>query len=149
MDYQVINLLYRCSREYSHKKLRIRDLSSTESMLCSYIFSNPDCSQERVSTALRIDKTTVAKALYTLESKGFVLRTPDPVDRRKKQLRLSDSGREKVQGVVNLHNNWLAQVIGCLSAQEQAQFEDYCKRLLLKAEELSDNRHTEETADAR
>ena len=137
MDYQLINLLYRCSREYSHKKLRIRDLSSTESMLCSYVFSHPDCSQEQAASTLKIDKTTVAKALYTLESKGFIIRASDPVDRRRKQLRLTDSGTREVSSVVELHNNWLSQVKSCLSKDEQARFEDYCKRLLTAAETLS------------
>lgn len=137
MDYQVINLLYRCSKEYSHKKLRIQDLSSTESMLCSYIYSNPDCSQEQAASALKIDKTTVAKALYTLEAKGFIVRTPDPIDRRRKQLRLSEEGSQKVSSLIALHNNWLEQVMSCLSSDEQARFEDYCKRLLTKAEALA------------
>lgn len=140
MDYQLFNLLYHCSREFSHKKLRLEGLSSTESMLCSYIYSNSGCTQEQAAAALKIDKTTVAKALYTLEEKGCIVRTSDTLDRRKKRLCLSPDGMQRVESLVQRHDSWLSQVLSCLTAAEQSQFESYCKRLLTAADTLSEKK---------
>ena len=139
MDYQILNLLFRCNKEFSHKKIRRQKLSDTECMICSYIYSHENCSQDDVSVALKTDKTTVGKALASLEKKACVLRTPDNFDKRIKRLSLTKLGREKVSELIDIHNNWLRDIMTCLSEEEQKQFENYCKRLLIAAEKLTYN----------
>ncbi len=139
MDYQILNLLFRCNKEFSHRKIRMQELSDTECMICSYIYSRENCSQDDVSVALKTDKTTVGKALASLEKKNCVVRTVDTADKRIKRLALTDAGREKVSELVNLHNNWLAEILTCLSEEEQNNFENYCERLLAAAEKLTKN----------
>ena len=139
MDYQILNLLFRCNKEFSHEKIRRQEFSDTECMICSYIYSHENCSQDDVSVALKTDKTTVGKALASLENKGCVARTQDAADKRIKRLSLTDAGREKVAELVNIHNNWLRDIMTCLSEEEQKQFENYCKRLLATAEKLTNH----------
>ena len=141
MDFQTLNLLFRCNKEFSHEKIRRQELSDTECMICSYIYSHENCSQDDVSVALKTDKTTVGKALMSLEKKNCVLRVQDAADKRVKRLSLTDTGREKIAALANLHNNWLEKILTCLSPEEQEQFENYCERLLAAAEQLT----TEET----
>lgn len=137
MDYQTLHLLFRCNKEFSHAAIRRHRLSDTECMLCSYIRSHENCSQDDVANALKTDKTTVGKALAALERKGCVVRVQDRSDRRYKRLALTEKGHQKVSELVDLHNNWLAEIMTCLSDDEQKQFENYCGRLLSAAEELT------------
>ncbi len=137
MDYQILNLLFRCNKEFSHEKIRRHELSDTECMICSYIFSHENCSQDDVSVALKTDKTTVGKALASLEKKSCVLRIQDAADKRIKRLCLTETGRQKVSELVDIHNNWLSEIMNCLSPAEQKQFENYCGRLLAAAEKLT------------
>ena len=137
MDYQVFNLLFRCSKEFSHDKIRMQALSDTECMICSYVYSHDNCSQDDVAAALKTDKTTIGKALASLEKKACITRTQDSADRRIKRLSLTSLGREKISELVNLHDNWLASILTCLSEDEQKQFENYCMRLLDAAETLT------------
>ena len=139
MDYQILNLLFRCSKEFSHEKIRKQELSDTECMICSYIYSHENCSQDDVSVALKTDKTTVGKALASLETKGCVVRAQDEADKRIKRLSLTAVGQEKVTELLDIHNNWLRDIMTCLSKEEQKQFENYCKRLLAAAEKLTEN----------
>lgn len=148
MDYRTLHLLLRCGKEFSHAKLRMQELSETECMLCSYIFSNADCTQEAASTALKIDKTTAAKALLSLENKGYILRTKDAADKRVKRLRITQTGREKIASLVDIHNDWLSEILTVLSPQEQQQFESCCARLLAAAQALAEKRNTEEKQNA-
>ena len=139
MDYQILNLLFRCNKEFSHEKIRRQELSDTECMICSYIYSHENSSQDDVSVALKTDKTTVGKALASLESKKCVIRTQDDTDRRIKRLTLTAAGRERVSELIDIHNNWLRDIMNCLSEEEQKQFENYCGRLLIAAEKLTNS----------
>ena len=136
MEFQTLNLLFRCGKQFSHEKIRMQDLSDTECMLCSYIYSHEGCSQDDVSVALKTDKTTVGKALAALESKGCIERKQDKADKRRKLLHLTESGREKTAELLNIHNSWLSEILTCLSPDEQKQFESCCERLLAAAENL-------------
>ena len=139
MNYQTLNLLYKCSKEYSHKKIRLEDLTDTECMICSYIYFNPNCSQEDVSINSRIDKTTVGKAVNSLEKKDCVRKTKDENDRRINHLSLTQNGNTKIKKLLTLHDTWLQQILSVLLEDEKLQFEEYCNRLLKKAEMLSKN----------
>lgn len=148
LDFRTLNLLFRCVKEFSHEKIHMKDLSDTECMLCSYILSEPGCTQEEVSAALKADKTTVAKALASLESKGCISRIQDPADKRRKRLNVTVTGREKISGLADIHNTWLSEILKCLSPEEQKQFENYCTRLLEAAEELAAKQKTEDRKNA-
>ena len=139
MDYQILKLLFRCNKEFSHEKIRKQELSDTECMICSYVYANENCSQDDVSVALKTDKTTVGKALASLENKACVMRMQDKADKRVKRLSLTDVGRKKVAELIDLHDNWLRDIMTCLSSEEQKQFENYCERLLAAAEKLANN----------
>ena len=137
MEYQTLNLLFRCNKEFSHDKIRKQELTDTECMICSYIYSHTNCSQDDVSIALKADKTTVGKALQSLENKNCVVRIQDSGDKRFKRLTLTENGREKISELVDIHNNWLSSIMTCLTDDEQTQFEDFCNRLLIAAEKLT------------
>lgn len=138
MDFRTLNLLYRCSRDFSHQRIRMRDLSDTECMICTYVSSHPGCSQEDAAEALRMDKTTVGKAVCTLEAKNCVERTRDDADKRVKRLRITPEGKERIADLMSLHNDWLGEILTCLQPEEQLRFENYCERLLAAAEALAE-----------
>ena len=136
MDFKTLNLLFRCSKEFSHKKIRLQDLSDTECMICSYVYGHPDCSQDEVAHELKMDKTTVGKALATLESKGCIRRKKNNADKRRNCLKVTEHGYERISDLIGIHNEWLSEILDCLSKEEQKRFEEYCNRLLDRAEEL-------------
>ena len=140
MDFRIFNLLYQFSKEYNHKELRPKDISETGCQICTYVYSNPGCTQTEVSVSLKMDKTTLAKALVGLIDKGLIERVKDEVDKRVNHLFISRNGKEKIEGIVNLHSDWFSQVTGCLTEDEQKQFDSYCERLLKAAKSLSESK---------
>ena len=137
MDYETLNLLFRCGKEFSHKTIKSRDLGDTEGMVCSYIFSNGGCSQDEAAASLKADKTTVAKAVSALEKKGLLRRERDQNDKRRNKLYITPAGKTKIAGLAEMHNKWLSSVMAVLSKEEQRQFEDFCRRILCEAERLT------------
>ena len=145
MDFRLLNLLIRCCKEYSHKKILRKDMSETECYICSYVYSRPNCTQYDVAEALKIDKTTLAKALRTLEEKNFIERTKDDNDKRVNRLVLTEICISKISDIITIHNDWMKEVAGCLLPEEQEQLEGYCERLLAAAEELLEKSKEEDT----
>ena len=139
MNYQKLNLLFRLNKDFSHERIRMRELSDTECMICSFIYSHKNCSQDDVATALKTDKTTVGKALAALEKKNCVSRTQDETDKRIKRLLLTDAGYDRISELLDIHDRWLRKIMTCLSDEEQKRFENYCDRLLDAAEKLAEN----------
>lgn len=143
MNFQTLNLLYRCSKEYSHKNIRRYDLSDTEYMICSFVQANAGCSQDDAAKTLRLDKTTTAKAIQKLEEKGLLSRIQNPTNRRKKILNITEAGIERIADLMGLHDKWLAEIQDCLTQDEQKQFDDICLRLLQAAEALVEKQNND------
>lgn len=93
-----------------------------------------------VANALMLDKTTVAKALVSLEERGLIKRIRNPENRRRNILTITDKGKEAIIDIIGIYDEWLAKVESCLSDQEKEQFHSYCQRLLEKAKEINEQR---------
>ncbi len=85
---------------------------------------------------MKLEKATVARALSSLEKKGYVERSINSDNRRKYILTLTQSGKESIADVADIYDVWLRKISSCLTEQEQKQFDEYCKRLLIVSEEL-------------
>jgi len=138
MDFQNFSLFMKYAREYGHSRIRDAGISDTEHIICAFLCFHSEVSQDYVAGALKMDKTTVAKALLSLEKKDFVCRERNPENRRKNSLSITEKGRLAVADLLHIYDSWLADVMSCLSEKEQAQFGSYCVRILENAEKLSE-----------
>lgn len=137
MQFHDLYLLLRNAREFCHEQIKKIGVSDTEHMICSFLLGHCGGSQDDVSEALKLDKATVARALLSLENKGYVERSINPGNRRKYILTLTQLGRDSIAEVSDIYDIWLQKISSCLSEQEQKQFDEYCKRLLIASDELS------------
>lgn len=146
MDYRKLHLLMQYGRAYSHGRIREKGFTDTEHMICSFIYVNESCSQEDIAQGIRMDKTTVAKALDSLTRKGFILRRQSSTDRRKNVLLLTEAGKESISGILSINDEWVSGVLSVLSPEERDTLEGYLERVLRAAKEI--NREREETEHA-
>lgn len=138
MDFQVLNALMKMMKGFAHSQIRAGGLNDTECMICSYVYSHENCSQDDVVKALCMDKTTVTKSMQALEKKGVILRVSDKTDKRRKVLSLTEEGKDKCSGILHIHDEWVGKVMEELSAEEQEQFESYCRRLVNAAKKIQE-----------
>lgn len=138
MGFHSLNLLWRYAREYGHSRIRNVGISDTEHQICAFLHFHQDMSQDAVASALCLDKTTVAKALLSLEVKGYIRREQNPENRRKNVLSITDAGRATIADVIDVYDVWTDEVCSCLSREEQEAFKDYLGRMVQKAKQLSD-----------
>lgn len=137
MDFATIGLLSKYAKDYGHAKIREAGVSDTEHMICTFLYFHRDAYQDMVANSLMLDKTTVAKAMVSLEERGLIKRMQNPGNRRKNILNITDAGKETIADVVDIYDVWLEAVGSCLSVEEKEQFHALCLRLLHKAKEIS------------
>ena len=121
MDFNQLNQLIALGREYGHACIRDSGVSDTAHRICTFLHFHGEVSQDTVARVLMLDKTTVAKALASMEGKGFVTRATDPRNRRKNIIRITEAGRAAIQDSADIYDRWLDTVCSCLSPQEQQQ----------------------------
>ncbi len=144
MDFLKLSILYTCEREFIHRHAGGMGMSDTEIKICTFIHANPNCSQDAVAKALILDKTTVAKALLSLENKGIVSRGQDQQDRRRKMLNITPRGFELANELRKRHNDRLNELIADFSEEDKKQFMKYIERLLDSAEKWLYNERKKE-----
>ena len=130
MNFSKLNMLIKLGREFGHEQIRDAGFSDTGHAICTFLCFHDHVSQDMIANAIMLDKTTVAKALRNLEETGFVAREQDERNRRKNIIRITEAGKASVSGSMHIYDNWFSGVTSCLSAQEQAQFEEMVDRMI-------------------
>jgi DNA-binding MarR family transcriptional regulator len=72
-----------------------------------------------LAEAERVQPPTLTRIVSRLEELGLVARTPHPSDGRQVILALSPAGRELLEGYRRTRDEWLAQRLSELSAEER------------------------------
>ena len=76
---------------------------------------------------------SMTAAVDRLEKKGFIIRTPAPVDRRARVLKLTPEGKRIVQAAFNWHAEELESAMAVLNTSEKRKLHALLKKLGLFA----------------
>ena len=87
-----------------------------------------------VSRRGAIDKAQVSRLLPGLIDRGYVVRDPDPTDRRRASLRLTDAGRKLYEEIRIIGRQRQAWLVEGLTGEERAMLVDSLDRLLARIE---------------
>ena len=92
--------------------------------------ANGPQAQIELSVRVGLDRTSVMRTVDLLEKRAFVRRDPDPSDRRKHSVVLTDAGSELLDQTLPEVRRAEREVTGLLSGPEQAQLMELLRRLL-------------------
>ena len=124
-----------CMRQYKNKLLAPYGIGCRSAQILHYIELIPDCSQETLAEMLMLDKSTIARRLAMLEEKGFLLRTPNPADRRGQLLSLTPKGKELFPVIQDVNKKWFDFLTEGEDPEELERMENTLSKLLQKAQE--------------
>ncbi len=94
---------------------------------------------------LEVSKAAAGQLVERMEQQELVERTPDPRDRRMRQVRLTERGRELVEASIQARQAWLSALIQSFPPQEQAEIAKMLARLADEAARLETMPATPET----
>lgn len=81
-----------------------------------------DVDQRRAGQLASLDKSTVADVVRRLVDKGWARRTPDPNDRRRRLLALTDASRERLAEVTEAARSVQRDLLAVLRPVDRPQF---------------------------
>jgi DNA-binding MarR family transcriptional regulator len=102
-------------------------------------------SQGDIAKTLLVSTGTMTNQLDKLQAAGFVVRSPDPTDRRGKLVEMTPMGRETLDNYINVQAKRERQLISGLSAQEKSDLNVLLRKLLAS---LRDDANARESSQA-
>lgn len=82
----------------------------------------PNSDQSTIASSIGYDKVTMGKVLEKLEARGFLVRTPDPENRRAKLTNITPRGAELIDTVKPRVDRLNEELVSPLTQAEQAEF---------------------------
>lgn len=90
---RLISILHRQSQIYINCVLKEYAITSAEYAFLLYLYRKDGLTQDDLSTYLYIDKSATARAIKSLEEKGYIIRNKDSVDKRCNRVYLSEKAK--------------------------------------------------------
>jgi DNA-binding MarR family transcriptional regulator len=102
----------------------------------SALYRHPDgLIMSALSSMLMVSNGNVTGIVDRLCDDGFILRVPVPGDRRAARARLTPAGRQEFERQAEVHEVWVAELLGGLDAQECAVVLDLLTRIRMNETE--------------
>lgn len=125
-DYNLVGFVMRYSmvkKRIAAKYLKKEDLNTFESILLGIVYKKHQCSQDKIGEITLFDGASIARALKKLEDRGFVSRQPDPNNRRKKLVTITDAGQGLYDEVRKAFHKGNDAIFKDITSEEQTQLE--------------------------
>jgi DNA-binding MarR family transcriptional regulator len=99
----------------------------------------PELNPSEISERQGTSRNTISALVRDLEEEGLIIRTLDPDDRRRFNIRLTENGRVLVRDHASRHLHIISQCFSSLTAEEQRHFGDLLSKIGENAEGLVRN----------
>lgn len=96
-------------------------LSLTDGQLIGEILSRDKVLSSDLSSALKLEQSSVSRLVNSLKERGFVCSSPNPKDKRKHLLSVSAKGRKELEKDDLARSNASSILMSCISAQAQTR----------------------------
>ncbi|MDK2974330.1 MAG: hypothetical protein PWP08_701 [Methanofollis sp.] len=106
----------------------------------------PGITQDDLAAHFSIDKGTVARAVRRMEENGLLTRTPDPENRRRFRLFLTEEGEALVPKILAADREWEDALLSGLSGEERGEVLATIRMLAERSHDIARSR--EEGDDA-
>ena len=107
----------------------IGDLTYSQFAVLEALYHVGPMTQGEVSSKILKSTSNLTTVIDNLERDGWVRRERDTKDRRVVHVHLTDAGRAKIEAVLPGHVAALVDEFGVLTAREQKQLGELCKKL--------------------
>ena len=128
-----ISILHRYGQSYISKKLETYNIGSGQYIFLLALYRNDGISQEELSTYLKIDKATTAKAVKKLITAGYIRRDIDVSDKRAYKVFMTAKAMDVIPVVQEVIKSWENTVSGGLTEEEKRLTEELLHKMAQNA----------------
>ncbi len=91
---RLMSILHRQKQVYINYSLKEFNITSAEYSFLLYLYRKDSATQDELSSYLYIDKSATARAVKSLEQKGYVTKSKDDRDKRFNRIILTDKAKK-------------------------------------------------------
>lgn len=143
-----VGMISRCIHSICDIRYKEIGLEKGQFLFVVRVLENPGINQETLSELLKVDKTTVAKALKKLSEKGYINKKRSEHDGRAFELYPTEKAEEVKAFLMDIEYDVNRDALAGLSDDEQASLYEQLKTMRLKIEETwQDVRRNRKTKD--
>ena len=139
-----INIISRCASAYRAERLSGSEISSAHYFYIIAICKNPGISQDKLSKKLYLNKSSVARALQTLENDGFIVRKQCEADRRITLVYPTNKAQNVIPLIGEIVKDWNDFLFGVLDEKEQELFKELLGKVADRAASYVDGKAEEQ-----
>ena len=133
---KMLNNISRSQAIYRHEKISADDLHSSHYAFVLAICRNEGRSQEELAKELCLNKSTVARALNSLEEKGYITRTPLPQDKRQFSVYPTQKMVDVLPEVKKASEEWMLLLSDGIAPEELEVFNSVLERMQERARKI-------------
>ena len=130
-----LNVISRCQSAFRTKKMKGEPAGCYHSLILA-LCRGPGRSQDELAKDICINKSGVARALASLEAEDFVLRRPDPMNKRKTIVEPTEKLISVLPKIRETTAEWNSLVSQGISEEELAVFESVILRMENNARQI-------------
>ena len=133
-----LNVIGRCGTLFRTRHLEGTGVDALNYYYLFYICRHPGVSQDTLSKALYVDKSSVTRHLTRLEQEGLLTRTPSTEDRRALLIHPTDRAVALLPRLREVSALWHAALTDGFTTEEAALFEQLLSRAMENARRAAD-----------
>ncbi len=137
-----INVISRCAHAYRTDALLGAELSACHYFYIFHVCNSPGISQDTLAKNLYINKSSVTRALATLEENGFVERRQSESDRRITLVFPTKKAMDALPFVKRTAHAWNEFLLSCLDEGERELMMAMIEKIAARAQSYIDNNIT-------
>ncbi|WP_278844609.1 MarR family winged helix-turn-helix transcriptional regulator [Limosilactobacillus vaginalis] len=124
-----VGMIERALDSISNIEFKDINLSNLQFLYVVRIYEHPGIIAEQLANLIKVDRTTLARAVRRLEKQGYVYRESDPDNKKIKHLYVTEKGKQIYPFIIreNSHSNEVA--LQGFTPEEAQQIHDYLKRI--------------------
>ena len=130
-----MNTITRCKNLWYTDKLEGTGIGAGDRLYLLYVCRHPNVSQDTLSAALYVNKSSVTRRLAHLEKEGFVTRTPSEADRRVMLVAPTERALALLPRLAELRAEWNAIITEGFTEAELEAFSSLINRALENAKQ--------------
>lgn len=139
---KTISLLHRKMNKGLNARLMQIGLSNAQSGLLELLYYNGKMTQADLCEELKLDKSTVAKALDRMEQNGLVTKTVNPDDSRSFLVSPTQKAIETIPMAQAVLSSWTEDVTSGMTKKEQERFLKLIKQVAERAAMIATNKNS-------
>jgi DNA-binding MarR family transcriptional regulator len=139
-----INVISRCAAAYRAEGLEGSGISSAHYFYIVAICKHSGISQDKLARKLYINKSSVARALQTLENDGFITRKQSEQDRRITLVYPTQKAEEILPKIREVSNRWHEFLFDAIEEDERELFMTLLEKIVKRATSYVDQKTEDE-----